>query len=105
MAPSLHKLLVYPSGIISLGAVVALYHLQHSKLPEENRKIGKIFSFSTSAPVTQTSKQVLREEEPSKECDCLPLWQCMTSGQDDCSSLEQELRLCMERNKKRSTQL
>ncbi|EME26806.1 uncharacterized protein Gasu_55960 [Galdieria sulphuraria] len=105
MAPSLSKLLVYPSGVLVLGTTVVLCGMQYSKLPREDIRLGKILSFSTSTPVTQTNNQVQGEEEYSKECDCLPLWQCMTSGQDDCSRLEQELRLCMQRNKKRSAQV
>lgn len=97
MAPSLGKLVVYPSGILFLGGAIAFYGLQLNKVPLGNVHFANIFS--TSAPTTQVNSQVLRDEETQEECDCLPLWHCMTSGQDDCSKLELELRQCMERNK------
>lgn len=99
MAPSLGKLWVYPSGVVFLGAAVVLYGLQHDKLPLERVQFAKTFS----KPVSKADNQVVRATP--EECDCLPLWQCMTSGQDDCSQLERELRLCMERNKKRPAQV
>lgn len=36
-------------------------------------------------------------EEKSRECDCAPLWNCMTSG-GDCKSLRVELESCLAMN-------
>ncbi len=37
------------------------------------------------------------ERVSAHECDCAPLWTCMTEGRGDCSELEKELRMCMSR--------
>eukprot|EP00190_Bangiopsis_sp_CCMP1999_P005460 CAMPEP_0198733694 /NCGR_PEP_ID=MMETSP1475-20131203/47620_1 /TAXON_ID= ORGANISM="Unidentified sp., Strain CCMP1999" /NCGR_SAMPLE_ID=MMETSP1475 /ASSEMBLY_ACC=CAM_ASM_001111 /LENGTH=81 /DNA_ID=CAMNT_0044497031 /DNA_START=286 /DNA_END=532 /DNA_ORIENTATION=+ len=39
------------------------------------------------------------DKELEVECDCAPLWQCMTEPQpgQDCAKLESELRACMAR--------
>ena len=37
------------------------------------------------------------ESATSHECDCAPLWNCMTENRGGCEELEKELRMCMSR--------
>lgn len=34
------------------------------------------------------------------DCDCAPLWECMKEGNKNCGHLEQQLKLCLDKQKK-----
>mmetsp|Transcript_6308 Transcript_6308/g.11246 ORF Transcript_6308/g.11246 Transcript_6308/m.11246 type:complete len:108 (-) Transcript_6308:393-716(-) len=59
----------------------------------------RLFGYS---PDRIESDDVKNSTRRSEDCDCSPLWTCMTSKEhSDCSDLETELKACMERSKAR----
>eukprot|EP00871_Galdieria_phlegrea_P002890 jgi/Galph1/3601/GphlegSOOS_G2261.1 len=98
MIPASVKHLVLPWGLLCLGSAISFYAIQQINLPV-SASLEKLFHrrWSHSSSVTSTEKFVTEDEQG--DCDCLPLWQCMIGENEDCSELEKELRLCMERKK------